>query len=245
MAAALQAGYRHIDTAEMYGNEEEVGSAIAESGVPRAETFVTTKVWHEHLGPGEVRRAAEGSLGRLGLDHVDLLLIHWPSPDGRVRVEDYATELAEVADAGLARQIGLSNHPIALVDRAAAAVGQGWLATNQVEVHPYLQNGRLAKHCKAMGMPLTAYLPLAKGRVAGDPVLARIGAAHGTTAALATLAFLLAEGHIVIPSSSKPARIAENFAARDIVLTEGEIAEIRGLDRGERFTDVGFAPDWD
>lgn len=245
VTAALGCGYRHIDTAEMYGNEAEIGRALAASDVPRDQMFVTTKVWHDHLGKGEVRPALEGSLTRLGLDCVDLCLIHWPSPGGAVAVEDYMAELVEAQDTGLTRQIGISNHPIALVDRVVAAVGAGRIATNQVELHAYLQNRPLAEHCKARGIPMTCYVPLAKGRVADDDTMRRIGEAKGATAAQVALAFLMAEGHIVIPSSSNPARIAENYGALTVELDERDMEAMRALDRGERLVDGGFAPDWD
>ncbi|MGZ9809341.1 aldo/keto reductase [Pseudoroseicyclus sp. H15] len=243
--AALEAGYRHIDTAEGYENEGEVGQGIAESGLPRGEIFVTTKVKPEHLGPGEVRPALEASLGRLGLDHVDLCLVHWPSIGDEYEVAEYLGQMAEVQQAGLTRHIGVSNFTRRHIDRAVAALGAGAIACNQVEIHPYLQNDAIVDHCRSLGIPTTAYCPLARGKVASDPVIWRIAEAHGATAAQVALAFLLAEGHIVIPTSSKPDRIAENLGALDLSLTAEDIESMRGLEAGQRLVTGTWAPKFD
>ncbi|PYE82320.1 aldo/keto reductase [Pseudoroseicyclus aestuarii] len=243
--AALEAGYRHIDTAEGYGNEEEVGQAIKDSGVPRAEIFVTTKVAPESFGPGQIRPHAEASLRKLGLDKVDLLLLHWPSIHDEYPMEDYVGQFAAVYDAGLTHHIGVSNFTIRHLDRALELLGDRPIATNQCEIHPLMQNRPIVDHCRAKGIPMTAYCPLARGKVLGNPVLKEIGRAHGADEAQVSLAFLMAEGHVVIPSSSKPERIATNLAARDIVLTEGEVARIRGIDAEQRQVDGDWAPDWD
>ncbi|MEI4484991.1 aldo/keto reductase [Frigidibacter sp. MR17.14] len=243
--AALGAGYRAIDTAERYGNEAEVGRGIAGSGLPRDEVFVTSKVWWDHLAPGAMRDAIRGSLDRLGLDRLDLYLIHWPSPSGAVAVESYVETLLALQDEGLTRHVGLSNHTVALLGQAVAAAGGRPFAAHQVEVHPFLQNRAVAAASAAAGIALTAYLPLARGAVAQDPVLAEIAAAQGATPAQVALAFLMAEGHAVIPSSSKPERVVENFGALRLALSGDEIARIRGLERAERYTRVDFAPAWD
>lgn len=242
---ALEIGYRHIDTARMYDNEAEVGQGVRESGLARDEVFVTTKVWHDSLGKGQVRASAEGSLKRLGMEYVDLFLIHWPSPGDAVPVAQYVTELAEVHEAGLARRIGVSNFTRRHMDEAVAAIGAERIATNQVELNVHFRNRPIAEHCAALGIPITAYTPLARGAMEGDPVLTDIARRHGSTLAQIALAFLLHKGHIVIPSSSKRARLEENFAARDIQLSEDDIARLDALDTDARRVNLAFSPDWD
>lgn len=242
---ALEIGYRHIDTARMYENESEVGEGIRASGVSRDRVFVTTKVWHDSLAEGEVRASAEGSLRRLGLDYVDLLLIHWPSPGDRIPVARYVSELAEVRAAGLARLIGVSNFNKRQVDEAVEAVGADQIATNQVELNVFFPNRPIADHCRSLGIPMTAYIPLAKGDVGSDAVLLDIAASHEATPAQIALAYLLNEGHIVIPSSSKRERVAENFGAASIKLSKGEMDRLRALGTGSRRVDPAWAPDWD
>lgn len=242
---ALEIGYRHIDTARMYDNETEVGTGVRTSGVPREEVFVTTKVWYDSLGIGEVRSSAEGSLRRLGLEYVDLLLIHWPSPGDRIPVAQYVSELAEVKAAGLARHIGVSNFNCRQVDEAVAAVGADQIATNQVELNVFFPNRLVADHCHGLGIPMTAYIPLAKGNVGNDNVLSNIAASKGLTPSQIALAFLLNEGHIAIPSSSRRERLVENFAAGQIRLNEFEMDQLRKLGTGSRRVNPEWAPDWD
>jgi len=242
---ALEIGYRHIDTAEGYNNEDFVGTALTESGVPRDEIWVTTKVAPESFGPGQVRPHVEASLEKLRLDKVDLLLLHYPSIGDEYAMEDYIAQFIEVWDAGLTRHLGVSNFTVPYIDRATALLGDRPLFTNQVELHPYLANRAIVDHCRAKGIPLTAYSPLARGRVAEDPVLAEIGAAHGATPAQVGLAWLMAEGFVVIPSAGKRERIAENFAAQDLPLTETELKRVSALDRGMRLVDGPWCPKWD
>ncbi|NDV02388.1 aldo/keto reductase [Pseudoroseicyclus tamaricis] len=244
-SAALEAGYRHIDTAEGYGNEESVGTAIKESGLARDALFVTTKVKPEHLGPGQVRPAAEASLERLGLERVDLLLVHWPSVGDEYAIEDYLGQFAAVKEAGLTTHIGVSNFTKRHMDRAVEILGAENIATNQVEIHPLMQNRPIVEHCRALGIPNTAYCPLARGEVMGNAVMEQIAGAHDATVAQVTLAFLLAEGHVVIPTSSKPEHIAANLRALDLSLTEAEMEDIRGLDEGRRLVSGSWAPEFD
>jgi 2,5-diketo-D-gluconate reductase B len=171
---ALEAGYRHIDTAEGYGNEASVGKAISESGVPRDEIFLTTKVAPEHLGPGQVRAHTEASLEKLRSERVDLLLIHWPSINDRYDMADYLGQLAEVQDSDLATHIGVSNFTKRHIDRAIELLGEGRILTNQVEIHPLMQNRPIVEHCRARGITLTAYSPLARGAVADNAALKEI-----------------------------------------------------------------------
>jgi len=241
----LEAGYRHIDTAQSYGTEGNVGEAVRRSGLPRSEVFLTTKIADTNLDSPRALESVERSLETMGLDHVDLLLIHWPSQRDAVPFEDYMGALAEAQERGWARLVGVSNFTIRHLDRTEALLGPGRLATNQVEIHPYLQSRRLVAHARSRGLPLTAYQPLAKGRVAQDPVLAAIGETHGVTAAAVALAFLMAEGHVVIPASSHPGRLRENMAALDLRLSAEETERVRALDRGQRFINPEKSPDWD
>ena len=245
LLAALEVGYRHIDTAQSYDTEANVGEAVRRSGLPRSEVFVTTKVADTNLEEKDFLHSVERSLETLGTDQVDLLLIHWPSQHDAVPFESYMTGLAEARERGWTRMIGVSNFPIADLRRTEAVLGKGQIATNQVEIHPYLQGPKLRDHARGVGIPLTAYMPLAKGRVSDDATLARIAERHGVTAAAVSLAFLMGEGHIVIPASSNRERLERNFAAGRVTLDESEMDEIRALDRGERFIDPDKAPAWD
>lgn len=242
---ALEVGYRHIDTAEGYNNEEYVGDAIAASRVPRSQIFLTTKVAPESFGPGQVMPHVRASLEKLKVDQVDLLLLHYPSIGDEYEIEDYMAQFAEVFDAGLTKRLGVSNFTKHYVDRAIDLLGDRKIATNQVEIHPHMQNRPVVDHCRALDIPLTAYSPLGRGHVNQDSTLQRIGATHGVTPAQVALAFLLAEGFVVIPSSGNPARIAENFAARNVKLSPEEIIEVRALEEGRRLVNGPWCPNWD
>lgn len=242
---AIEAGCRHIDTAQDYGNEQDVARGIRDSGVPRKDIFLTTKVRPENFGPGQVMPSVRESLDKLQTEKVDLLLLHWPSPQNKYPLEDYVGQFAEVYDAGLAARIGVSNFTKALLDRTIALLGERKITTNQVECHAYMQNRPIVEHCGRLGIPVTAYSPLARGRILGDPVLERIGKAHGVTGAQAALAFLMAKGMIVIPSSGKKERIVANFEARKLQLAPAEVAEIETLDRGMRVVNGAWCPVWD
>lgn len=241
----LELGYRHIDTAQIYGNEAEVGSAIAASGVPRGEVFVTTKIWTANLGGDALAPSLKESLYKLRLEQVDLTLIHWPSPGGAVPLAESMQALLAAREAGLTGAIGISNFPVALMREAIAAVGAANIATNQVELHPYLQNRRVADFARAAGIHVTAYMPLAYGKVMDDPVIGAIAARLGATPAQVTLAWLLAKGFAVIPSSTKRANLAGNLGAGSLVLAQQDVLAIDALDRGERLVDPEFAPEWE
>ena len=242
---ALEAGYRHIDTAEGYRNEEAVGRGIADGGVARDEIFLVTKVSPENLAPGQAMARAKASLTRLGVSQVDLLLVHWPAIRDVYAVGEYMRQFAEIRDAGLARHIGVANFTKRHIDAALKVLGDKALATNQVEIHALMQNRPIVAHCRALGIPLTAYSPLARGAVGDLPALKRIGAGHGAGAEQIALAFLLAEGHVVIPSSAKKSRIVSNLAADAIALSADEVEEIRALDAGRRIVDGAWCPVWD
>ncbi len=245
LLAGLEIGYRHIDTAQSYGTEENVGAAVRRSGLPRGDIFITTKIADTRLAKPEALESVERSLETLGVDAVDLLLIHWPSKNDAVAFQDYMLALAEAKERGFTRLIGVSNFPIALLQRSEDLLGKGTLSTNQVELHPYLQAPRLTAYARQIGLPLTAYRPLAHARVGADATLQRIAAAHGVTPAAVTLAFLMAEGHIVIPASSNRGRLEENFAARTVTLSAQDMEAIRALDNGTRLVDPEKAPAWD
>lgn len=243
---ALELGYRAIDTAQIYGNEAEVGQAIADSGVPRSELFVTTKIWTEHLAADKLLPSLRESLDKLRLDHADLVLIHWPSPGGAVPVAESIDALMDARQQGLTRQVGVSNFTIDLLRQAIAAAGAGQIATNQVELHPYLQNRALADFARSQGVPLTSYMTLGYGKVLGDEVLAGIATAHGVGTAQVALAWAMQLGHAVIPSSTKRVNLQANLGARTLTLTDDEMARIAKLDRGERLVNpAGLAPKWD
>ncbi|WFF42578.1 2,5-didehydrogluconate reductase DkgB [Salinicola endophyticus] len=245
VTSALDLGYRHLDSAQMYGNEAAVGKAVRQSGIAREELFITTKIWWDQLEPAALTASLEQSLDAFGLEQVDLALIHWPSPNDEVPMADYLGALDACRQRGLTRHIGVSNFTIAQIDQALALPGGEHLVTNQIEVHPFLANRALVEHCQAKGLEVTAYMPLAVGRVMEDAVLKRIAEHHAVTPAQIALAWVAARDIIVIPSSTKPEHQKANLEALEIRLSDAEIAEIDGLDRGERIADPDFAPTWD
>ena len=229
VAGALKAGYRHVDTAAIYDNEREVGEGLRAGGVPRDQVFVTTKVWRDELSEDALPRAAEASLKRLGLEQVDLLLIHWPND--AFPLAPAIRALAGVKRRGLARAIGVSNYPVAMIEEAVALSPEP-LAVNQVEYHPYLSQRRVLDACRRHGMALTAYSPLAEGAVNDDPVIREIAQGHGATAAQVALAWLIRQsGVVAIPKSASPGRAAQNLRAAELRLSEEEAARIAALAR--------------
>jgi 2,5-diketo-D-gluconate reductase B len=244
----LELGYRHVDTAQIYGNELEVGTALRESKLARGEVFVTTKVWTEHLAGEHLIPSLKESLAKLGIEQLDLALIHWPSPGGAVPVAESMQALLEAREQGLTRAIGVSNFTTALLKEAIAAVGAANIATNQVELHPFLQNRTLAAFAREAGIHLTAYMPLAYGKVMADPVVQTIAARMLATPAQVALAWLMAKGYAVIPSSTRRENLASNLHSRDLVLSPIDTAAIDALDSVDgsgRLVDPDFAPRWD
>lgn len=242
---AISIGYRHLDTAQTYDTEATVGDAVRSSMIPRDDFFITTKVADYNLDKLKFMPSVEKSLETIGLGPVDLLLIHWPSPHEAVPLEHYLEALGLAQQRGFTRLIGVSNFTISLLDRAVAILGKGTIATNQVEIHPYLQSPKLCNYAKAHDITLTAYQPLAQGRVSADPVLTAIARKHGATASEVSLAFLMSEGHIVIPASSSPQHLRDNFTATSVQLKPDEIAEIKKLERGQRIINPSISPKWD
>jgi 2,5-diketo-D-gluconate reductase A len=230
---ALDAGYRHIDTAEMYGNEKEVGEAIHGSGLARDEVFVTSKLNNGFHRPDDARRAFDGTMSALGMDAVDLFLIHWPLPtlyDGDF-VSTWRT-LEEFQRDGRARSIGVSNFQIAHLQRLAAEC-EVVPAVNQVELHPYFTNREVKAYGEEHGIVTEAYSPIAQGAVLDDPAITAVAERLGRSAAQVALRWHVQHGNVVFPKSTTPARIKENFQLFDFELEAADMAAIDGLDRGE------------
>lgn len=243
---ALDLGYRAIDTAQIYANEAEVGRAVAESGVARDEVFLTTKIWIDNLSRARLIPSLRESLEKLRTDHVDLTLIHWPSPNGAVPLAESLEALAEARVQGLTRQIGVSNFTVALLQQAIDVAGADAIATNQIEISPYLANRRVTDFARTHGVHLTSYMTLAYGKVLQERVLQEIAARHGATPAQVALAWALRQGHAVIPSSTKRENLASNLGALRLRLDEADMARIATLDRNERLANpAGVAPAWD
>ena len=240
---ALKLGYRHIDTAQIYENEREVGEGLRASSVRRDELFVTTKIWTNHFAPNDLERSTRESLARLRLSEVDLLLLHWPNP--QVPLAETLGALARVRELGMCRHIGVSNFTVALIEEATAICAEP-LACDQVEYHPYLDQTKVLQACARSGMAVVAYSPIAKGRIRSDQVLARIGHAYGKTAAQVCLRWLVQQNVAAIPRTSKIERLSENIDIFGFELSEQEMEQIAqmGSARG-RLTDFGFAPKWD
>lgn len=233
VAKALEVGYRHIDTARIYGNEAGVGRALAQTDVPREEIFVTTKVWPEDFGSQETVDAFNGSMDRLGLETLDLMLLHWPFPE-QDRYVDAWKALQALRDAGRVRAIGVCNFHPEHLQRLFDETGE-WPSINQIELHPYLQQRELVEFNGEHGIVTEAWSPLASGKeVMDDPVIGEIAERLGATPAQVIIAWHLARGFVVLPKSVTPSRIEENFAAADVQLTEADMEAIAGLDRGMR-----------
>jgi diketogulonate reductase-like aldo/keto reductase len=226
IAAAAEAGYRHFDTAPRYENESEVGHALRATGLARDAYFLTTKVWYTELSAAALRASAEASLDRLGLGPVDLLLVHWPNPE--VPLEETIGALCEAHRAGLARHVGVSNFPAALLERAIALADVP-LVADQCEYHPRLDQTPLLDCCRRNGVAFVAYAPIGSGRLIADPSIRAIAERHHRSPAQIVLRWHLEQGVVAIPRSSDPTRIAENIAITDFTLTPAERAAIASL----------------
>lgn len=231
VAEALAIGYRHMDTAEGYGNELEIGRALRSSGLAREEVFLTSKVWRDHLTPPLLRRRLEGTLRRLSTDYLDLYLVHWPN--SAVPAAETAAGMEALREEGLLRAWGVSNYTVGHLEDV---LRHAPVATNQVELHPYFRQEALTRYCRRHGLRLTAYTPLARGRVSEDSLLLEIAREHGRTPAQIALAWALDKGHAVIPKASRRKHLADNLAALEVRLSPVELERIDRLpQRGRIF----------
>ena len=238
---ALQIGYRHIDTAQNYGNEREVGEGIRASGVKRDDVFLTTKIYWNRLN--EFERAFDDSLKSLGFPSVDLLLIHWASP--QIPVAQSVATLCTFKRKGLARHVGVANFTTAMLDEAVKVASEP-LVTNQIEVHPFLDQTKVIAACRKHGLSVTAYCPLARGKIPNDDTLERIGKAHGKSPSQVALRYLVQQGIIPIPRTANPDHLAANLAVFDFNLSPEEMSEIGKLKRSDaRVVNPPHAPTWD
>jgi 2,5-diketo-D-gluconate reductase B len=241
--SALALGYRHIDTAEMYGNEQPVGAAIVASKIARKDLHVTTKVWNENLSPDAIRRAFDASLKKLGLDQIDLYLVHWPAPN--MNLPAMFETLTKLKQEGRARAIGVANFNIALLKKVVEEI-KAPIACNQVEYHVMLDQTPLRKYQASKSIPLVAYCPLAQGRAASNDTLAAIGEKHGASAAQVALKWLLdQDGVSAIPKASRKESQQANLDALNIGLDDEDRQAIAGLPKDRRCVNPGFAPAWD
>jgi len=240
---ALARGYRHIDTAQMYGNEDAVGDALANTSVARGDIHLTTKVWWENLAPDAMKRSLDNSLQFLRTSYVDLFLIHWPSPE-----MDLAASLGQMVkfkEQGLVRNIGVCNFPIALLKKAVVKIGAP-IAVNQFEYHVLIDQQKLVDYTRSLGVAVTAYCPLAQGRLAEHPALLDIAKKHDATAAQVALKWLLdQDGVAAIPKAARAESQQANLDALKLVLDDADRAVIAALPKGQRFVNPGFAPAWD
>ena len=241
--SALGLGYRHIDTAEMYGNEDAIGPAIAASGIARKDLHVTTKVWNENLAPDAIRKAFDTSLKKLKLDHVDLYLVHWPSPD--MNLPAVLETLMKLKDEGRTRAIGVANFNIALLKQAVEEI-KAPIACNQIEYHVMLDQTPIRKYMATKSIPLVAYCPLAQGRAASNETLMAIGNKHNASAAQVALKWLLdQDGVAAIPKASRAESQQANLGALNVKLDDADRKAIAALPKDQRFVKPGFSPVWD
>ncbi|WP_430431989.1 aldo/keto reductase [Oceanicaulis sp.] len=244
VAHALKTGYRHIDTAQIYGNEKEVGAGLHQAGVPREDIFLTTKVWRDKFKDGDLQASVKESLDKLKTDYVDLLLLHWPVPE--VPLDETMQAMNDVVDSGLVTHIGVSNFTVDLLDEARAH-SNAPLAVNQVEYHPFLDQSAVLNACRSAGLSMTAYSPIGQGKVFEDEVIKEIASKHGVSPAQIALRWLVDQDSVVaIPRSSSEAHIESNFKISEIDLSEEETGRIDALRSPQgRLIDPDWAPDWD
>ncbi|HID8274880.1 2,5-didehydrogluconate reductase DkgB [Proteus mirabilis] len=243
---ALELGYRAIDTAQIYENEAAVGQAISESGISRDALYITTKIWIENLSKDKLIPSLKQSLSDLQTDYVDLTLVHWPSPNDAVSVEEFMQELLAAKKMGLTREIGISNFTIPLMEQAIVAVGVENIATNQIELSPYLQNHKVVNWAKQHGIHITSYMTLAYGKALKDETIQTIAKKHNATPAQIILAWAMDEGYSVIPSSTKRENLASNLLSVNIKLDSEDKQAIAKLDCHDRLVNPeGLAPHWD
>ena len=238
---ALDAGYRHVDTAQIYGNEAAVGKGIAESEVDREDVFLASKVWIDNLAPEDVASSTRESLDKLGVDSVDLMYVHWPA--GEYEPEETLPAFAELRDEGLIDRIGVSNFEPHHLDAATDALGEAPFA-NQVEMHPLLRQEELREYADANDVELVAYSPLARGEILDDPAIVDIAEKHGVSAAQVSLAWLREKGVTAIPKATGIDHIRDNLASVDLTLDDEDVERIDSLGRTDRQLNPDFGPDW-
>jgi 2,5-diketo-D-gluconate reductase B len=240
---ALALGYRHIDTAAMYGNEAAIGAALAQTKVPRADIHLTSKVWPDNLAPDAMRRSLDTSLSDLRTSYVDLFLIHWPRPD--MNLADALTTLVRLQEAGLARAIGVSNFNVALLRRAVEEIGAP-IACNQVEYHVLLDQSKLLAYARAHDIAVTAYAPLARGALGRHAALRSVAEKHGATVEQVALKWLLdQDGVAAIPKAARAASQQTNLDAEKLTLDDADRAVIAALPKSVRLVTPGWRMDWD
>jgi 2,5-diketo-D-gluconate reductase B len=239
---AIEIGYRHVDTAQMYDNEAAVGEGVRNSG-KRDHVFVTTKVQPENLHAKDVERSLKESLSRMKLPFVDLVLIHWPNP--RIPLAETIGALNKIKRDGLAKHIGVSNFTVALLDQAIK-LSEAPIVCNQFECHPFLDQSTLIAACRKHKVAVVAYSPIARGRADGSDLLEKIARAHGKTAAQISLRWLVQQGIVVIPRTSKVERLKQNIGLFDFELSDAEMEAIAGLGKSRsRIVDWAYSPKWD
>ncbi|EMA69848.1 aldo/keto reductase [Halorubrum aidingense JCM 13560] len=241
VTTALNAGYRHVDTAQIYGNEAAVGDGLAAADVDRDDVFLASKVWIDQLAPEDVIESTRESLDKLGTDYVDLMYVHWPA--GEYDPAETLPAFAELRDEGLVDRIGVSNFEPAHLDAATDALGEAPFA-NQVEMHPLLRQEELREYAAANDVELVAYSPLARGKVLDDPVVTDVAEKHGVSAAQVSLAWLREKGVTAIPKATGEDHIADNLASLGLELDAEDIEAIDGIERTDRQVDPDFGPDW-
>jgi 2,5-diketo-D-gluconate reductase B len=242
--SAVQIGFRHIDTAQYYNNETAVGQGVRDSGIPRDDIWVTTKVWWDRLQRDALIASLKDSHAKLDIGTIDLALVHWPSPKGAVPIAETLAALQEAQQLGLIRHYGVSNFTAPLLDEALRAPGGREIVTNQIEVSPFLANRALVDATQRLGVKVTAYMPLSEGRAHKDSTIRAIAEKHGATPAQVTFAWLLSRDIVVLSASTNAEHQQTNWDAQEVKLNAEDIAKIDALDEGRRNANPSFAPKW-
>lgn len=244
VTTALETGYRHIDTAQIYDNESDVGTALQGAGIPREDIFLTTKIWMDNVREGDLQKSAEASLKKLQIDYVDLLLLHWPVHD--VPMKEQLAALRTVQKSGQAKLIGVSNYTVAQMREAIEDLGAPIVA-NQVEYHPFISQKSVLDYARRNGLVLTAYSPLARGRVSEVPLLQDLARQYGKNPGQITLRWLIQQDHVAaIPKAATEQHIRDNFNIFDFTLSDAEMKAISDLSRPDgRMVNPQWAPQWD
>lgn len=245
LESGIKVGFRHIDTAQIYENEADIGSVLKEIDLKRSELFITSKIWTSNLSKEKLIKSLKQSLSELNTSYLDLTLIHWPSPNDEVPLEETLNELMKAKDLGLTKEIGLSNFTAEQVAKAVEIVGAQNIATNQIEVHPFLQNRKVIKACNDFEIQVTAYMPLAYGEVIKNEQISKIAKKHSISNAEVSLSWLLDQGFVVIPSSTNEEHLRSNVNVKAGVLDQSDLKVIASLEKNFRIANPDFAPEWD